>query len=233
MTDRNTNKSLQEAPLTETRLSRQKFRICEIRELTHPPTSITSSPMAGMRRPLLFRMAATLLGAVAAAAVVTAAGISVSSKPFTATISPATFVPGGSGTWHYTIKDADHNGVPSSQPLGSAHISIPHGWTVTSVSAAGPPGTTWNAGVNTSTQPGADRARRQDTERPPRGRRRTGRHDPGIGRMRGGVAVPVADRREAIEPVPGHRERLLPRRVYPGPDGVRQLGPARQLQRHD
>jgi hypothetical protein len=98
-------------------------------------------------------MAATLFGVAAAAAIVTAAGISVSSKPFTATISPATFVPGGSGTWHYTIKDADHNGVPSSQALGSAHISIPPGWTVTSVSAAGPPGTAWNAVVNTSANP--------------------------------------------------------------------------------
>jgi hypothetical protein len=87
---------------------------------------------------------------IACVALLPAAGIAQSSsKPFTASFSPpATFVPGAASTWHYTITDADHNGVPSNQPLGSAHITIPNAWSVTGVSAAGPTGTTWTADVN-------------------------------------------------------------------------------------
>jgi hypothetical protein len=108
--------------------------------------------MTGGERRFLVRLTAASVALVAVAAILPAAGISTSSKPFTATfLPPATFTPGGSGTWDLIIKDADHNGVPSSQPLGSAHITIPAAWTVNSVSAVGSSGSHWNASVNAAT----------------------------------------------------------------------------------
>jgi len=100
-------------------------------------------------------MSLVIAVAIAAAVAVTFAGpgMSAPAKPYIAAITPTTFVAGGSSTWHYKITDSDHNGTLTNQALGSAHITIPSGWTVTGVSAAGPSGTTWNADVNTSTSP--------------------------------------------------------------------------------
>ena len=104
--------------------------------------------MRGLRRAFLFRLVGAAAAVVALTAVLAAASVAVGTKPFTATMSPTTFVAGGSGNWQYTITDADRSGTPSNQPLGSARITIPAGFTVTGVSAAGPPGKVWTASLN-------------------------------------------------------------------------------------
>jgi len=104
--------------------------------------------MRGLRRAFLFRLVGAAAAVIAFTAVLAAASVAVGTKPFTATLSPTTFVAGASGSWQYTITDADRTGTPSNQPLGSARVTIPAGFIVTDVTAAGPQGKVWTATLN-------------------------------------------------------------------------------------
>jgi hypothetical protein len=104
--------------------------------------------VTGWGRVSPLRAAAAVIAVALAVAVLPAAGISASGKPFSASISPPSAPAGSTLPYSYGITN-----LAGTQPLGSAHITIPSGWSVdpNSVAASGPAGKTWSADVNPAT----------------------------------------------------------------------------------
>ena len=85
------------------------------------------------KRPAATSLVIAVALATVAAVTFAGPGMSASAKPFAATISPTHVAAGSTSGFSYTITDATspaNGSVPSNQPLGSAQIVIPDGWTV-------------------------------------------------------------------------------------------------------
>jgi hypothetical protein len=102
----------------------------------------------GRKRTIL---ALVLAGSLVGAAAALPALAAVTKKLYTPTISPMTSAPGATQPYTFTIRNAQS----SNQSLGSANISVPSGFTVSTTSSLSvstdPVGKAWTAALNGST----------------------------------------------------------------------------------
>ncbi len=105
------------------------------------------APSANRKRTIL---ALVLAGSLVGAALALPALAAVTKKLYTPTISPITSAPGATQSYTFTIGNAP----TSNQSLGSANISVPSGFTVSTtppLTVSAPAGKTWTAALSGST----------------------------------------------------------------------------------